>query len=196
MSQRHQAGVACVIALDSGMGSRVHAGPRMPVQRPHLRIGELARLNSLSPDTLRHYERLPACRRTGALRPRAGARGPRAHRGRGDGAIRAAPPRVPLGEHPARRQRHAVAHARFSVPARCDRSRHRRDLRPSRTSCASSPRPQRLCRACRAADVQPSSTLGGMSELGGPEPADDGLRLSDDVVRICRYRGIFVGDPS
>jgi DNA-binding transcriptional MerR regulator len=30
----------------------------MPLQRPHLRIGELARLNSLSPDTLRHYERL------------------------------------------------------------------------------------------------------------------------------------------
>src|ERR1051325_10149499 len=40
------------------MGSRVHAGPSMPVQRSHLRIGELARLNSLSPDTLRHYERL------------------------------------------------------------------------------------------------------------------------------------------
>ena len=30
----------------------------MPVQRSLLRIGELARLSRLSPDTLRHYERL------------------------------------------------------------------------------------------------------------------------------------------
>lgn len=44
-------------ALDPGIGSKVHAGG-VPVLRASLRIGELARLAGLSPDTLRHYERL------------------------------------------------------------------------------------------------------------------------------------------
>ena len=42
-------------ALDPGTGSRVH---NVPVTIPALQSGELARLAGVSPDTIRHYERL------------------------------------------------------------------------------------------------------------------------------------------
>ena len=44
------------IGLDSGTSSRVDNGS--VEKEPHLRSGELARLAEISPDTLRHYERM------------------------------------------------------------------------------------------------------------------------------------------